>query len=489
MGWVVHRFDSLCIGKFGAGIVEDIIKPGVLNNRQVVVCSAMQMGGGADRNMTRQLKSAVEASLTHQSEEYLALFETIEEDHIRMASELINSAERLEHLKEEIIDECNLVTRLIGASQILGQMNPRAKDIILGVRDRLSCILMTSILQDRGIYCEYINPEGIVNSSYPGKNVLDQKLCDFVSEELTKQVQECERKTIVVTGYFGNMQGVTAGRDYGDLTAATLAVGLGANELKIWKEVDGIFTADPKICSTAQLIPVVTSDEAAEMLQYGIQMIHPFAMELVAKANIPINFRNIHNPKGNGTVVSDDVAASFGNKLQKILPKAPTAITIKTGIAVLSINSKKRHISCGFFATVFSTLNKHGLMVDLISTSETHVSVALGSKFTEERLREAIKELKQHGNVELTRHLAIVSLIGRQMKRLVGVASCMFSTLAKEGVNVEMISQGASEINISCVIKLEDAVRAMSVLHTKLFLHKMDFGPSASQKCAINYDS
>lgn len=171
-------------------------------------------------------------------------------------------------------------------------------------------------------------------------------------------------------------------------------------------------------------------------------MIHPFAMELVAKANIPINFRNFHNPKGNGTVVSDNVAASFENKLQKSLPKAPTAITIKTGIAVLSINSKKRHISCGFFAAVFSTLNKHGLMVDLISTSETHVSVALGPKFTEERLREAIKELKQYGSVELTRHLAIVSLIGRQMKRLVGVASCMFSTLAKEGVNVEMISQG-----------------------------------------------
>jgi aspartate kinase len=168
-------------------------------------------------------------------------------------------------------------------------------------------------------------------------------------------------------------------------------------------------------------------------------MIHPFAMELVAKASIPINFRNIHNLKGNGTVVSDDVAAS---QLQKGFPKAPTAITIKTGIAVLSINSKKRHISCGFFAAVFSTLNKHGLMVDLISTSETHVSVALGPKFTEDRLREAIKELKQHGSVELTRHLAIVSLIGRQMKRLVGVASCMFSTLAKEGVNVEMISQG-----------------------------------------------
>lgn len=80
-------------------------------------------------------------------------------------------------------------------------------------------------------------------------------------------------------GYFGNLQGVTAGRDYGDLTAATLAVGLGANELKIWKEVDGIFTADPKICSTAQLIPVVTSDEAAEMLQYGIQVGH-FPCEL-----------------------------------------------------------------------------------------------------------------------------------------------------------------------------------------------------------------
>lgn len=151
---------------------------------------------------------------------------------------------------------------------------------------------------------------------------------------------------------------------------------------------------------------------------------------------------NIHNSLGEGTIICDEVVDILGDRISNITPKTPTAITIKNGTVVISIHSNKRSLSCGFFASIFSTLGKWRLAVDLISTSETHVSVALHSLFSEDDLREAVNELKVCGTVQLIRNLAIVSLVGRQMKHLIGIAGCMFSTLAKENINVEMISQG-----------------------------------------------
>lgn len=172
-------------------------------------------------------------------------------------------------------------------------------------------------------------------------------------------------------------------------------------------------------------------------------MIHPFAMELVARSNIPIRIKNVQNSTGDGTIIFSEVAAtSEGQTPPGHPPKRPTAVAVKKGTVVLNIHSNQRSLSYDLFADVFSILRRWRLIPDLISTSEVHVSVALNSLFAEGDLKKATQELKKCGTVELTRDLAILSLVGMQMKQLVGIAGCMFSALAKEGVNVEMISQG-----------------------------------------------
>lgn len=167
-------------------------------------------------------------------------------------------------------------------------------------------------------------------------------------------------------------------------------------------------------------------------------MIHPFAMELVARSNIPIRIRNVQNSVGDGTIIFSEIAATLEERILGHTSRRPTAVALKNGVVVLNIRS----LSYDLFADVFSILRRWHLIPDLISTSEVHVSVALNSLFVEDDLQKAIQELKKCGTVELTRNLAILSLVGMQMKQLVGIAGCMFSALAKGGVNVEMISQG-----------------------------------------------
>jgi aspartate kinase len=154
-------------------------------------------------------------------------------------------------------------------------------------------------------------------------------------------------------------------------------------------------------------------------------------------------------------------------------------VTIKDHIMVINIHSNRKSVSHGFLASIFSLLDKHKLVVDLISTSEVHISMALNEGMREHILRELVEDLKRHGAVDVVKGMAILSLVGKQMKHLVGIAGRMFSTLASVDVNLEMISQGASEIkfapesdvtdcSISCVIEGSDAVKALNAIHYHL---------------------
>lgn len=237
-------------------------------------------------------------------------------------------------------------------------------------------------------------------------------------------------------------------------------MGLDADELQVWKEVDGIFTADPRKVPTARLIPMITPEEAAELTYYGSEVIHPFTMEQVIRARIPICIKNVENPAGEGTIIFPDTISRKGEDTPSEVPrhvrfgpadpalvqrsKRPTAVTIKNSIVVLNIHSNRKSLAHGFLADIFSTLDKWRLSVDLISTSEVHVSMALHSEVREHDLREAIEELRKYGTVDVIRDLTILSLVGKQMRHMVGIAGRMFSTLAESNVNIEMISQGMS---------------------------------------------
>lgn len=244
------------------------------------------------------------------------------------------------------------------------------------------------------------------------------------------------------------------GRGYTDLCAALCAVGLGAEELQIWKEVDGIFTADPTKVPTASLLTSITPSEAAELTFYGSEVIHHLTMDQVIHADppIPIRIKNVNNPRGNGTVVvpnsltrtkSEIFSRQRAESSPGRKPKRPTAVTIKDHISIINIHSNKRSISHGFFAKVFSILDKHHISVDLISTSEVHVSLAIHSGSLQiDHITAAQEELKECGDVTIYPNMAILSLVGAEMRNMVGIAGKMFATLGEHGINLEMISQG-----------------------------------------------
>jgi aspartate kinase len=286
---------------------------------------------------------------------------------------------------------------------------------------------------------------------------------DFYKEMVTvlkEKVLACAERVPVVTGYFGTVPGGLVdgeiGRGYTDLCAALIAVGVKAEELQVWKEVDGIFTADPTKVPTAKLVPTITPAEAAELTFYGSEVIHHLTMDQVIRATPPIKIRikNVKNPRGNGTIILPDPvlapvrlshSRSSSSLSKKKTPKRPTAVTIKDKISVINVHSNKRSISHGFFAKVFSILNKRQLSVDLISTSEVHVSMAVHSaNISDEELQKAKKELEECGEVSILSKMAILSLVGAEMKDMIGIAGRMFSTLGENNVNIEMISQGKS---------------------------------------------
>ncbi|KAI5815991.1 Aspartate/glutamate/uridylate kinase [Pyronema omphalodes] len=489
-GWVIQKFGGTSVGKFPKQIAENIVGVHMQHHKIAIVCSARSTDTKAEGTTNRLIKAAEEA-LKPGSKLYVEIVDAILQDHIKTAKELIDNEAILEELEKDIETECARLASFLGAAQIIDEISPKTKDVIIGTGEKLSCLFMTALLKDGGIDAEYVNLENIVSAAYTAKCTLNQEFYDALAKNLAERIEACGNRLPVVTGYFGVVPGsllTSIGRGYTDLCAALLAVGLDADELQVWKEVDGIFTADPRKVVTARLIPVITPEEAAELTYYGSEVIHPFTMEQVIRARIPIRIKNVENPTGEGTMIFPDTVARKGEETPSEMPRhfrkhsvdmllqprhlRPTAVTTKNHIVVLNVHSNRKSLSHGFLAGIFSILDKHQLCVDLISTSEVHVSMALQAEIRDDAVKSAVEELKKYGSVDIIRDLVILSLVGKQMKKMVGIAGRMFSTLAKANVNIEMISQGASEINISCVIAEKDAIRAMNVLHTHLFTYQ-----------------
>nr|KAJ3405839.1 Aspartokinase [Polyrhizophydium stewartii] len=368
----------------------------------------------------------------------------------------------------------------MSAAEIIDEVSPRSKDIIISTGEKLSARIFTAVLESRGLRAKYFNLDHLIQRDFDEK-AIDQSFYDYIAERLAETVAPFVDSYIcVLTGYLGPVPGSllsTIGRGYTDLTAALMAVALRADELQIWKEVDGIFTADPRKAPRARKMASISPDEAAELTYYGSEVIHPFTMEQVIRASIPIRIKNTFKPEGHGTVILPEGSSLNGSaspsdlrRSPRATVKHPTAVTIKDNVIVLNIHSNRKSVSHGFFAQTFLTLDRFGIVVDLISTSEVHVSMALNPSVNEESLQKALKELRKHATVDVIRDMAILSLVGKEMRCMVGIASRMFSTLAAHNVNIEMISQGASEINISCVIDESSADVALRAVHDEIVL-------------------
>jgi aspartate kinase len=264
----------------------------------------------------------------------------------------------------------------------------------------------------------------------------------------------------IVTGFIGKNEAgeiTTVGRNGSDLTATLLAVGLGAEEVEIWTDTDGVMSADPSVVRAARNIPHMRFDEAAELAYFGSRVLHPSTLLPAMQKRIPVRVMNTNRPELSGTVIHE---AGPEN------PNAITSIAYKERQLLVSLTSTRMFGEIGFLSKVFEICARHGVVVDVVTTSEVSVSFTAHQRGPAEK---AVAELRRLGDVKLEGDRTILAVVGQHLARRAGLGAEILRAIADAGVNVEMVSYASGGINFSMVIADADIGPAVSTLHRVLF--------------------
>ncbi len=454
---VVQKYGGTSVGLADRMLnVANIIKSTKEKDQHVVAVLSAMSGRTKNEGTTSRLLEASNEALKNGS--YYRILDLLEEHHQSVVKEAITDRTIQEQLREEINSELHQLKSFLDAIQVIGEISPRSQDVIIGTGEKLSARILAGVLNSIGIDADYINLETLVDKPFHDLNL---EFCLYLQKKLADIINNCGARVPVVTGYFGFVpNGIikTIGRGYTDFTAALIAAGINAQELQIWKEVDGIFSADPNKVQSAKVLSSITPAEAMELTYFGSEVIHPFTMEQVSRANVPVRIKNTFNPAIAGTIIDP--------KANPVKIKSwGTAVTVKRNVTLVNINSNRMLMAYGFMSKVFDVFNRFEIIIDLISTSEVNISMTVDSN---QNLAPAITELKNLGQVTVLKGMATISLVGEGMKQKPGIAAKMFSQLAEQGVNIEIISQGASEINISCAVQDLQSDKALLAVHQML---------------------
>jgi aspartate kinase len=458
MSHFVQKFGGTSLGtaermKGVAQIIVDHLKQ---HHRVTAVVSAMSSYNKIEGTTSRLLEAG---SLALRGGPFYRMIDLVEESHNEALSKAIHNPEIQKQLREFVHRELRLLESFLEAIHVIREISPRSQDLIVGVGERLSAKLLSGVLQDLGIDAEYVDlsealPEG-------GSAPEGRALFPYLQHQFSRYLPKETGRTAVITGFFGFVPGGIidrVGRGYTDLTAALIAAETKANELQVWKEVDGIYSADPRKIPTASVLPEISPAEAAELTYFGSEVLHPFTMECAIKANVPIRIKNTFYPEKPGTII---VPGKLTEQRRQ-RDQTAVAVTIKHHISILNIHSNRMLNSTGFMAQVFELFKKHRVVIDLISTSEVNISCTVDRL---DNIQSLIHDMEEFADVTLIRDRAILSLVGEGMHYATGTAGRMFMALAHQQINLEMITQGASEINISCVIQQEDSPKALRIIH------------------------
>lgn len=425
--------------------VANIIKQ-FADKRPIVVLSAMG-------DTTDDLLAAAETALTGK-----ITIDAVEELHKKTAEELKIASTEIDALLVE------LRTLLTGIS-MLKEITPRSRDYLVSFGERLSVRLMAGYLNTLSVRAQYKDAWDagfISDSNYMNAEPLPATW-ENIRKELGPYAQGKKGDGMampIVTGFIAKDQKgfiTTLGRGGSDLTATLLGAALRAEEVQTWKDVDGILTTDPRIVKTARTVPVATYEEVAELAYFGSQVLHPRSMQPCLQTGTPVRVKNSYNIEAPGSIIITH---------HEKRPPAVRAITVKKDITLVDIVSTRMLGQHGFLAKVFDIFEEHGVSVDVVATSEVSVSLTLNSKKAgHSPLRH---DLEKYASVEVKRDKAIVTIIC-DVKRSSCILAASFASLAKENINVQMISQGASKVNISLICESSEADKVVTLLHETYF--------------------
>lgn len=456
--------------KFGGTSVRDgsnilhcakLVKRYSNENEVVVVVSAMS-------GVTDSLLNIAEKCYEERSHGHIKLFIA---DMMKKHYEAIEIAVKSEEMKSKVystlsslFDELEKV--LLGISY-LGELTNRSRDYILSFGERLLAPIFSACLISLGVNSLALTggDAGIITDRNFGRAKPLQKSYQIIKSRIEPLIK-INRIVPVVTGFIGSTEDgiiTTLGRGGSDLTATLIASVIDADEVWLWKEVDGIMTADPKIVPNAGVIPEISYQEAMELSHFGAKILHPRALEPVIKKKIPVRIKNTFNPDGEGTVICESTKSSDMVKALSLIDKVAIVNVSGAGFDFAEI-----------MAEVFRRLANAKVNVIMVaqSSSELNLSIVVEKSDLPKAL-ETLRDLS-NDNVKIDKidNIAVVSAVGAGMAGTPGVAGRIFSALGREKINVIMISQSCSEFNVSFAVRREEGKKAVMVIHDEFKLAK-----------------
>ena len=451
----------IVVMKFGGTSVEDpeaiartaaIVAGRVAEGKQpVVVVSAMA-------KVTDQLLRAAAAASVGDRVGALAISSRLRARHRDTAAALVKDPKEFTSLINFIDQKFDSLDEVLRGLAAILELTPRISDLIVSYGERISSRIVAQAFRERSLDAVHVDAREIVitDSSFQKAVPLDDFIEKRAAEKLRPHVDQ--GKVPVMGGFIGsNEAGITTtlGRGGSDFTGALIGGALSADAIEIWTDVDGIMTTDPRVVPEALRVKVISFEEAAELAYFGAKVLHPATILPAVKKNIPVLVLNSRNPSNEGT---------------RIISLAPhcrspfKSIAVKRKLSIIDVVASRMLMTHGYLSEIFAIFDKHQCPVDMVSTSEVSVSLTVDSN---DKLPSIAADLSRLADVKYEGKKALVCMVGEDIRGQNGIAAQVFNAIRH--INVRMISQGASEINMSFMIEEEDADEAVRSLHAAFF--------------------
>lgn len=432
-----------------ASIVESRVAKGL---HPVVIVSAMA-------KVTDQLLACAAAAVAGRGDREAALeiVARLRARHLQVAGELVK-CDRLYSLELDINRAFDGLEELVRGIAVVGELTARTSDLIVSFGERLSSVMATAAFAERGLNSVHVDArEVVLTDDHYGKAAPDETAIERALREKVLPLVTAGRVP-VMGGFIGSCNGITTtlGRGGSDYTAALVGGGLHVGAIEIWTDVDGIMTTDPRICPDALRVRTISFEEAAELAYFGAKVLHPATILPAVQKNIPVFVLNSRN------------AANEGTRITATPPPCASpfkSIAAKKKLTIVDIVASRMLLAHGFLKMVFDIFDKHKCAIDMVSTSEVSISITVDSR---EALPAICEELGRIADVKYESGKALICLVGEDIRGQSGIAAQVFAAVSH--VNIRMISQGASEINMSFMINEEDVEEAVRSLHKRFFV-------------------
>jgi aspartate kinase len=448
----------MIVMKFGGSSVEsasaiervaDIVR-GALARKPVVVVSAMG-------KTTQQLLTMGEQAATGEKDRALEKLQALREMHEREIGALVpvSSQGQLRRILDGHFGE---MADLLGQLSVAGEFAPEFVDALSSYGERLSSGAIALVFSQLGLNAAHVDARCVVltDARHTAATPLYSETYARARDKILPLL--AQSKLPVLGGFIGATQnGVTTtlGRGGSDFSAAIVGAGIAADEIQIWTDVDGVMTCDPKLVPEARRVKTISFAEAAEIAYFGAKVLHPSTLLPAMEKNIPVVVLNSRRPDVAGTrIVAGAVPCSNVIK----------AISCKRGIYIVNIRSTRMLMAHGFLQRIFDIFSRAETAVDMLASSEVSVSLTIDNPA---RLAEICEALREFSEVSVEEGQAIVCIVGDNLRHTPGVAARAFGALP--GINIRMISQGASLLNIGFVVAAGDAEKAVKLLHQEFF--------------------